>query len=71
MPHKESLDLVSRRELMQHMPLNMAKQLLLGIHGVLKPGSTSILNAPNRFSLERLYTYYGSEKLLQLGKWNA
>ena len=63
--------LVLALELIEHMPVSHAMELLQDVARVLGPKGEVIVSTPNRHSPEGLGGYYWGERVRGWGKWNA
>jgi 2-polyprenyl-3-methyl-5-hydroxy-6-metoxy-1,4-benzoquinol methylase len=64
-------DLALALEIIEHIPLDVGKSLLAGIHRVLKPGGELLISTPNRYSPEGLAGFYWKELIRRKKKWDA
>jgi len=64
-------DLILCLELLEHMPKERGKELLVSIEKALGPHGKLILSTPNRLSPEGLGYYYWGQKIRGWGKWDA
>lgn len=68
---ENQFDLALALEIIEHMPLEVGKRLLEGVHRILKPGGELLISTPNRYSPEGLAGYYWKELIRRKKKWDA